>query len=493
MPALPHGGAGNFRGEGMADTMFSRREFGGLGAAASAAALAGCTPLGALGSAGGGFDLGDLERRTFQWFWDTANPANGLVPDRWPSKSFCSIAAVGFALNAYAVGAERGWISRAAARDRTLTTLRFFATAPQGAAASGVTGHRGFFYHFIDMTTGHRFETTELSSIDTVLLLGGMLFAAEYYDRADPSEAEIRRLATQINDRVDWQWMLGKGPFISMGWGPEKGFITSQWDRYNEATLLYLLALGSPTHPVSPAVWTRLTANFNLSWGTHFGEQHLHFPPMFGHQYSHVWVDFRGIRDPWLAAHDIDLFENSRRATRAQRNYAIANPGRWAGYGKNVWGLTACDGPGDFKANIGGVEREFFSYSARGPGDRDDGTLAPTALAASIAFEPQLVGEALAEIRSRYGVAVYGQYGFLDAFNPTLSVPPAGKPLLHGRIVPGLAWVDKDYLGIDQGPIVAMIANHRDGLIWNRMRRSKPLVDGLRRAGFAGGWLDRRP
>lgn len=467
--------------------MFSRREFAGV--AASLVAASGCAAGSGIPTRVGASVTDDLEMRTFHWFWNVGNPVNGLVPDRWPSKSFCSIAAVGFALNAYAIGAERGWVSRAAARDRTLTTLRFFAAAPQGPATSGVTGHRGFFYHFIDMSAGHRFETTELSSIDTVLLLGGMLFAAEYYDRADPAEAEIRRLAKLINDRVDWPWMLDKGPLISMGWSPEKGFITSQWDRYNEATLLYLLALGSPTHPVSPTLWTRLTENFALSWGDHFGERHLHFPPLFGHQYSHVWVDFRGIRDPWLAAHDIDLFENSRRATRAQRNYAIANPGHWAGYGKDVWGLTACDGPGDFTASIGGIQREFFSYSARGPGDRDDGTLAPTALAASIAFEPHLVSEALAEMRRRYGVAIYGQYGFFDAFNPTLSVPPEGMGLLHGRIVPGLCWVDKDYLGIDQGPILAMIANHRDGLIWNRMRRSKPVVDGLRRAGFAGGWL----
>ena len=477
--------------------MLTRRELGGLGAALSLAAIGGCAPdVGLVPRptlAPGAFDLDDLERRTFQWFWDTGNPANGLVPDRWPSKSFCSIAAVGFALNAYAIGVERGWITRAEARDRTLTTLRFFAAAPQGPAVSGVTGHRGFFYHFIDMDTGHRFETTELSSIDTVLLLGGILFAGQYYDRDDSAEAEIRRLAATINNRVDWPWMLGKGPFVSMGWNPEKGFITSQWDRYNEATLLYLLALGSPTHPIDPRIWTRWTSTFHLSWSNHFGERHLHFPPMFGHQYSHVWVDFRGIRDPWLRKHDLDLFDNSRRATRAQRNYALANPGNWTGYGADCWGLTACDGPGDFKADIGGRQREFFSYSARGPGDRDDGTLAPTALAASIAFEPGLVTAALSAIHRRYGAAIYGQYGFLDAFNPTLTALPAGKTLLHGRIIPGLCWVDKDYLGIDQGPIVAMIANHRDDFMWKAMRGCRPLVDGLRRAGFTGGWLDRTP
>jgi len=434
----------------------------------------------------------DLEHRTFRWFWDTGDPATGLVPDRWPSKSFCSIAAVGFALNAYAVGAERGWISRAQARERTLNTLRFFATAPQGEAAAGMTGHRGFFYHFIDMQRGHRFETVELSSIDTVLLLAGMLFAGSYYSSDDPAEAEIRRLAKEINDRVDWPWMLGKGPLVSMGWTPEEGFIESQWDRFNESTILYLLAIGSPTHPIDPAIWHRWTENFAYSWGDHWGERHLAFAPLFGHQFSHVWVDFRGIRDPWLRAHNLDLFENSRRATRAQRNYAIANPEGWATYGPDCWGLTACDGPGDFKLVIGGREREFHGYTARGPDRIDDGTLAPTAMASSIAFEPELVRSGLASMKRRFGPAIYGQYGFFDSFNPTLTEVPPGVSI-GGRLVPGFGWVDTDYLGIDQGPIVGMIANYRNELIWRAMRRSPPIVAGLKRAGFTGGWLDRVP
>ncbi|MDQ3139564.1 MAG: Tat pathway signal protein, partial [Pseudomonadota bacterium] len=221
----------------------------------------------------------------------------------------------------------------------------------------------------------------------------------------------------------------------------------------------------------------------------HWGQTHLHFPPMFGHQYSHVWVDFKGIADPWLRAKRIDLFENSRRATIAQRNYAIANPGGWTGYGGDVWGLTACDGPGDFKRVIGGREREFFSYSARGPDDRDDGTLAPTAAAGSIAFAPEIVLPALGAMKTRYGAAIYGRYGFFDSFNPTLANPDDVGPLLHGRVVPGLGWVDGDYLGIDQGPIVTMIANHRNGMIWKAMRGSRPVVAGLRKAGFAGSWL----
>jgi len=432
--------------------------------------------------------LDDLEQRTFRWFWDLGNPATGLVPDRWPSKSFCSIAAVGFALNAYAIGAERGWISRAQARERTLNTLRFFASAPQGDAAAGMTGHRGFFYHFIDVERGQRFETTELSSIDTTLLLAGILFAGSYYREDHPAEAEIRRLAEEINGRVDWPWMLGSGPLVSMGWTPEHGFIASQWDRFNESTILYLLAIGSPTKPIDPAIWSRWTSNFSYSWREEWGERHLAFPPHFGHQYSHLWVDFHGIRDPWLRAHDLDLFENSRRATRAQRNYAIANPEDWAGYGADCWGLTACDGAGDFTMTIEGRERQFFSYAARGPG-RDDGTIAPTAMASSIAFEPALVLPGLAAMKERYGAAIYGKYGFIDAFNPTLTTaPPGGLP--HGRLVPGAGWIDVDYLGIDQGPIIGMIANYRNELIWRAMRRSPPLVAGLKRAGFTGGWLD---
>jgi hypothetical protein len=467
--------------------LITRRDFGRGAAALGAAAGAGCARLPRRAPA---FDLGDLERRTFDWFWDTGNPLNGLVPDRWPTKSFSSIAAVGFGLTAYPIGVERGWITRVQARDRTLTTLRFFANAPMGPEATGRTGHHGFFYHFIDMENGTRFAKTELSSIDTTLLLGGALFAAQYFDRPDADEVEIRRLATRLNDAVDWRWMLGKGPFVSMGWNPESGFINSQWDRYNEATLLYLLALGSRTFAIPTEIWSRYTANFDLGWGDHWGQRHLHFPPLFGHQYSHVWVDFKGIADPWLRGKGIDLFENSRRATIAQRNYAIANPKRWRGYSKDVWGLTACDGPGDFKTSaIDGTEREFFSYSARGPDDRDDGTLAPTALGGSIAFAPEIVLPALAAIKARYGSAVYGRYGFLDSFNPTLTDAALNPLIKEGGIVPGVAWVDDDYLGIDQGPILTMIANYRDAFIWRRMRGSAPILAGLRKAGFTGGWL----
>ncbi|HUP46741.1 MAG TPA: glucoamylase family protein, partial [Thermoanaerobaculia bacterium] len=240
----------------------------------------------------------DLQQRTFQWFWDTTNPQNGLVPDRWPSKSFSSVAAVGFGLTAYPVGVERGWITRQQARDRVLTTLRFFWNAPQGDAPSGVTGHRGFFYHFLDMQTGHRFEQVELSSIDTSLFMAGALFCGQYFDRDDPVEREIRDLADNLYRRVEWDWFQVHSPAITMAWFPEKGFERAEYRGYNEAHLLYILAIGSPTHPATPDAWAEWTKTHR--WGEFYGYEHVNFAPLFGHQYSHVWIDFRGIFDDYM-------------------------------------------------------------------------------------------------------------------------------------------------------------------------------------------------
>ncbi|KFE71978.1 hypothetical protein DB31_0239 [Hyalangium minutum] len=434
--------------------------------------------------------LEDLEQRTFRYFWETANLENGLVPDRYPSPSFSSIAAVGFGLTAYGIGVERGYVSREAARERVLATLRFFRTAPQGPEASGTSGHQGFFYHFLDMKSGHRFETTELSTVDTALLLGGVLFVQSYFDGADPQEVEIRRLADEIYRRVDWRWAQARPPAISHGWSPEAGFIPYDWIGYNEAMLLVILALGSPTFPVEPAAWQTWTSGYKEQWGTFFGQEHLSFPPLFGHQYSHVWVDFRGIQDSSMRARGIDYFENSRRATYAQRAYAMANPKGWKGYGQDIWGLTACDGPADMELEYRGERRRFHSYSARGPGLNDDGTLAPTAAAASIPFAPEIAIPAVMELRRRYGEHIYSTYGFRDSFNPSFEYD---VPLKDGRRVPGLGWVAGDYLGIDQGPIIAMIENHRSQLVWRVMRKNPYIRAGLERAGFQGGWLEEKP
>lgn len=413
----------------------------------------------------------DLERRTFQWFWDTANPQNGLVPDRWPTLTFSSIAAVGFGLTTYGIGAERGYVTREAAADRVLTTLRFFLNAPTGPQAVGVSGDHGFFYHFLDMQNGTRYKDVELSTIDTTWLLAGALFCQSYFDRDNPTESAIRDAAEQLYERADWTWFQPRPPAISMGWTPEHGQHTYDWRGYNEAMMVVLLGIGSPTHPVDPSAWGEYTKTY--TWADFYGQQHVQFAPLFGHQYTQMFIDFRGIQDAYMRDHGIDYFENSKRATISQRAYAIANPGHFTDYGPNVWGLTACDGPGDFTRD----GRTYKSYTARGAAAndiRDDGTIAPTAAASSIAFTPDISLAAIEEMKSRYGETLYRKYGFADAFNPTLG------------------WTDPDYLGIDQGPIVIMIENYRSGLVWNVMKKNPHVVRGLKKAGFTGGWLEGR-
>jgi len=438
--------------------------------------------------------VNDLERRTFDWFWDSANPANGLVPDHYPGQSFSSIAAVGFGLTAYGVGVERGYITRAQAAGRTLVTLRFLDRAPQNASEDDAAGYHGFFYHFLDMTTGRRFDRAiELSSVDTTLLLGGVLFAQTYYDRDTPAEREIRALADRIYRRVDWPWMQARAPLISMGWTPGGKFIPSDWKGYDEGMLVYILALGSPTHPVEPDAWAAWLSTNDNTWGTFLGQTFLNFAPMFGHQYSHVWVDFRGIRDDWNRRHGLDYFENSRRATLSQRNYAIANPGRWTGYGADVWGLTASNGPGDVVVEQGGRTLRFSGYTARGAGldyIADDGTLAPTAAGGSIAFAPEIVIPALQTMQQRYGPWIYNRYGFVDAFNLSFHARARANT---GQVVPEVGWFDTVQLGIDQGPIVLMIENWRSDFVWKVMRRNPYIRKGLEQAGFTSGWLCAKP
>ena len=423
--------------------------------------------------------IDDIERRTFLWFWETSNAQNGLVNDRWPTKSFSSIAAVGFGLTAYGIGAERGWVTREAAADRVLTTLRFF--------ENGVEGDRGFYYHFVDMETGKRFKEVELSTIDTTLFLAGALFCQSYFDRDNDTERAIRETAEKLYTRAEWNQFHERHPLVSMGWTPENGLHDWDYTGYNEAMILYILAIGSPTHPVSPKAWNAYTQSYK--WDTHYGQEHVVFAPLFGHQYSHVWIDFRGIKDHVMRQKGIDYFENSRRATLSQRAYAIENPMKWRGYNENVWGLTACDGPFDGTLAINGTDRKFMTYAARGtaPGDtRDDGTLAPTAAIASMPFTPEISIAAAKAMIQTYGDHLYQQYGFLDSFNPTLTFD---HKLQMGKIVPGVGWFDSDYLGIDQGPILAMIENHRTGLVWNTMKKNEHVRRGLRRAGFTGGWL----
>ncbi|HEY2178851.1 MAG TPA: glucoamylase family protein [Caulobacteraceae bacterium] len=461
-----------------------------------AATAAPATAWPALAAPGPAIDplFDDLQRRTFNFFWNFTNPANGLGPDRYPKPPFASIACVGFALTAYPIGVERRWISRPAARARVLATLRFFDTAPQGPGRQRVSGYKGFFYHFLDMEQGFRFKNIELSTVDTALLLAGMLFCQSYFTGPEAEEVEIRALAEGIYGRVDWRWAqqpANQAPAINLGWRPEGGFLHYSWRGYNEAMIVYLLALGSPTFPVEPDAWAAWQRDFDKTWGLNFGpEPHLGFAPMFGHQYPQVWVDLRGVRDAYMAGHDLDYFENSRRATYAQQAYAMANPLGWKGYGETIWGLTACDGPGAFHHEYGGRMRQFRAYTARGPGQRDDGTLAPTAALGSIAFAPEICQPAALAMRDLYGEHILGPFGFVDAFNPSFDF--AGVRPKIGRCLPGVGWIAPDYLGIDQGPILAMIENWRTGLIWRVMRGNPHIVRGLKRAGFTGGWLEGR-
>ncbi|MBO9882255.1 glucoamylase family protein [Xanthomonas sp. D-109] len=432
----------------------------------------------------------DIERRTFQFFWDTTNEQNGMAVDRYPSRPFASIASIGFALTVYPIGYENGWISREQAVQRTLTTLRFLRDVPVGPQRTGRAGYKGFYYHFLDMQKGLRYDQwVELSTIDTALLMMGVLFAQSYYDGDTADEKEIRQIADTLYRRVDWPWMQQRKPLITMGWYPERGFIQHDWMGYNEGMMVYLLALGSPTHPIEPDAWQEWTRTYNKDWGVYYGQEYLAFGPLFAHQYNHVWIDFRDIQDQYMREHGIDYFLNSRRATLAQREYAIDNPMKWKEYGENVWGLTASDGPQNTTQEYRGEQRQFFHYRTRGAGlfeAFDDGTIAPTAAVSSIVFAPEVVIPATQEMHKRFGDFLYSSYGFLDSFNPSFNYD---IPLKTGRMIPNRGWVAGDYIGIDQGAIVTMIANYRNEFVWNVMKKNKYLRTGLERAGFTGGWL----
>ena len=473
----------------------------GLGlAVVGAQGLAACSPPVAATQPVLGFDpnLNDLHRRTFQFFWDTADATTGLAPDNWPNPNFCSVAAVGFALTAYCIGVKSGYVARDQAAARTLATLNTFWNGPQGDAKTGMMGYKGFFYHFVDMKAGLRFKNVELSSVDTALFLNGALTAAGFFDGAGPEEAEIRRLAIAIYERVDWTFMTRADGLISMGWHPEsglpdhdsRGLINRSWSRYNEGMMVYLLALGSPTHAIPADSWTKWAATLDGTWGTNFGETYLGFSPMFGHQYSHIWFDFRGIADAYMRSKNSDYFTNSTRATRAQRQYAIENPGHFHDYGPDIWGLTACRGPKDVKTRVDGREVQFHEYGARGPqtGDDesfDDGTIAPTAALGSMPFAPDICTRAAIAMVTRYGSDIYGQYGFFDAFNPTF---PRSTLTLTGYATQTAGWVAFEYLSIDQGPILAMLENQRSGLVWDAFNRSPATAGIVRRAFHAAGF-----
>ena len=393
-----------------------------------------------------------VQQANFDYFWYAANPTNGLVPDRTATGSACSIAAVGFGLTAIGIGVDHGWITRTQAVARVLTTLNTFLSGPQGPGTTGVIGYNGWFYHFLDMNTALRAPGSELSSIDTALLLSGILYSKQYFNGTNADETSIRTMADAIFNGVDWNWMAHGTDAVSMGWFPPGTFIAGNWIGYDEGMILYVLGLGTATNPLPASAWNYWTSGY--TWVTYYGESFVPFPPLFGHEYSHCWIDFRHIADAYMNSQSSTYFENSRRAALAQQSYCIANPLNHTGYSSNVWGLTACDGP--------------TGYEAHGapPALNDDGTIAPTAPGGAMAFTPEISLPTMQYFYSHGRTALWTAYGFRDAFNQSVQ------------------WYDTDELGIDQGPIVIMIENYRTQRPWRLFMQNAEAQRGLQRAGF---------
>ena len=421
-------------------------------------------------------ELGRLQLTTLQYYLHESNPVNGLIRDKTDSGSPSSIAAIGLALATIPVLVERGVISREFAPELVLKRLRFFSDSPQSPQPDA-TGYKGFYYHFLDIKTGRRVWDCEISTIDSAFLFAGMLTCASYFDADSEEEAEVRRLADELYCRADWKWATNGGAAISHGWRPETGFIPHYWTGYDEALLVYLLALGSPTFPLPPESYSAYCSTY--SWKTIYGRELLYSGPLFTHQLSHLWIDFRGLRDDFMREHDSDYFENSRQATYVHQEYAIHNPLEFECYGELCWGITATDGPGWERRMVNGIERQFYDYYARGaPFGPDDGTLAPWVVVASLPFAPEIVIPTIRAM-ARLDLGMTKRYGFKPSFNQTYKVPDS----------PTGWWVTPYHFGIDQGPVALMIENYRTGLIWDLTRNSPYVVAGLRRAGFKGGWL----
>ena len=389
-------------------------------------------------------DLSRLQLTTLLYYLKETNPDNGLVRDKTDLTAPGSIAAVGMALATMPVVVERGVIIREFAAKITRKRLRFLHDCPQGPEPDA-SGYKGFFYHFLDMEIGRRVWQCELSTIDSAFLFAGALTVATYFDRDTADETEIRRLANSLYSRADWNWARNGESTLTHGWRPENGFIPHRWQGYDEGLLLYILGLGSPTHPLPPESFAAYCATYQ--WKDIYDRELLYSGPLFTHQLSHLWIDFRDLRDAFMREHRSDYFENSRQATFVQQEYAVRNPMNFMGYGKYCWGFTACDGPGWVKRAVNGIEREFFDYTARGaPFGPDDGTVAPWVVLASLPFAPEIV---VPTVRSfaRMDLGMTGRYGFKPSFNPSFQMndSPTGR------------WVSPYYFGIDQGPVVLMI------------------------------------
>lgn len=382
--------------------------------------------------------LDEIQRAAFDFFWNEAAPTTGQVKDRAlangnDTRTVSSIAATGFGLSALCIGDARGYGSSAGIKERVRVTLRY--------AASQLPNQHGFFYHFVDMNSGVRVWNCELSSIDTALLLCGVLTARRHF-----ADAEIQGLATTIYERVDWPWMLNGGPTLSMGWKPETGFLEARWSHYSELMMIYLLAIGSPTHPIPPQsweAWSRPTITYQ-------GIQYISGnDPLFTHQYSHAWYDFRKQRD----AHT-DYFENSVKATKAHKLFCLSLAAKFPDYGEDLWGISASD-------SVGG----YAAWGGPPPIGPLDGSVVPCATAGSLPFLFHDCMRVQRHLRTHYPKA-WKRYGMVDAFNP-----------LDG-------WYDPDVIGIDLGITMLMAENQRTGLVWSEFMKNPEAQAGMKRVGF---------
>jgi len=414
--------------------------------------------------------LDSIQHKTFLYFLNEHNPNTGIVKDRAAKWAPASIASTGFGIPSFAIAAERKWISREEAAEITLKILNFFSNSVQ-SADTNATGYKGFYYHFLRMSTGTREWKCELSTIDTGILMMGFIFARNYYIRENETESQIRTLVAKLLGRMEWDLFIlpptAKHPnTISMAWSPEKGQLDFGWSGYNEALFLYTLAAGTGMKNAEKSYDAWLST---YKWTTPYPDlSHVPFPPLFGHQFSQAFIDYRGLADKYMKEKGIDYFENSKRATYVQREYAMENPHGWTGYDSLCWGITACDGPGE-KYNYG--DKKFIGYAGRGTSGPeynyfDDGTIAPYASISSLPFAPEIVFPTIKSLNTKYGSKIWGKYGYLDSFNPTLD------------------WVNNDNIGIAQGPMLIMIENFRTGMVWEYVMKDPVIQKGLSVLGY---------
>lgn len=416
-----------------------------------------------------------VERRTFLFFYNKTDKRGFTIESTaWPTGS---IASSGFYLTSIPIAIERGWISYEKGRDLTLTTLNSYYDDPNDPDDFYVETKHGFFPHWFHQDAGKWSGVDCFSSIDTAILMAGVLTVRQYFSGPEAAsegteEEQIVRIATKLYEAVDWDWMTNGGCTLSMGWKPTSGFLKARWRGYNEGILAVLLALGSPTHPISQKrckgdndPWKEWTATYKSKQWTPKSEEirgklkdepykfvKSTSPALFTYQYPHVWFDLRGKKDKV----GINYFENSRIATFHNKDYCIKNPESHKGYGPKVWGLTACECP--LHPN---------NYEVHGPyPDMDDGTIAPTAAGGSIVFTPQEAIETLRYMKEAYGNKLWGKYGFKDSFNLDID------------------WSSPTYIGIDQGTILTMIENYRTGLVHNLFMQNKCVKEAMRKAGF---------